>query len=643
MEDDDLIRAIAAVKAGDLQGAQAILSRVVQTNPRSEQGWLWLGNCLSDPQKRLFCYQKVLVINPQNEAARQALQALSSNTPPAEREIQPNRAPVQVESADQSTAVPKDKFNFSEGLGYRLSILVPVLFVFLCVLPLIYLLMTGQMRSLAARFLPLPSPSATHAPAVTSTPSLSPSPSHIPDTSTPSPSPSLSPSTTSTPYRFKPGDPTAIPLGRDITDPNFIAGVAAFDAENYQEVIRLMDAIIESNPDLAPPYRYRGMAYWYLDDCVSGLADQEKALSLNPEYAAAWADRGLMNKCLGDEAQELEDFQKALSLDPSLAFVHHNLGVDYYNWGDYETSLKEYNLSVAIDPTRAGAWGEMSAALRQLGRYDECIEAATKAIEIKPDLWLAYINRGHCNINIGNNEQGNADYQVVLDHDPTDSNSWFDLGYAQQQSGEPQAAIASYSKSLELDPSNYSANINRGNIYLDLRQYNNAFNDFNAALKFGDIALAYSGRGSAYYYLKKYDLAIKDLEKSRSLYPYDANTFCFLSLTYFEVKRYQDALDSAASSHEIAPKCGGQRLVEIQARSYYGLGNYEQALLYIDKALDMGEYTLGYYYRGIIFQAAGRNDEAIRDLEQFLSYYEPNDNHIPEIADARSRLTKLKP
>ena len=82
--------------------------------------------------------------------------------------------------------------------------------------------------------------------------------------------------TATSPAQFKPGDPTATPLGIEITDPNFIKGVEAFKAENDAEVIKLMSAVIEANPDLAPPYRYRGISYWYLGDCEAGLADLEK-------------------------------------------------------------------------------------------------------------------------------------------------------------------------------------------------------------------------------------------------------------------------------------------------------------------------------------------------------------------------------
>jgi len=48
---------------------------------------------------------------------------------------------------------------------------------------------------------------------------------------------------------FKPGDPTATPLGTDITDTNFIKGVEAYQAKKYNDVISLMSIVIDANPN----------------------------------------------------------------------------------------------------------------------------------------------------------------------------------------------------------------------------------------------------------------------------------------------------------------------------------------------------------------------------------------------------------
>jgi tetratricopeptide (TPR) repeat protein len=476
---------------------------------------------------------------------------------------------------------------------------------------------------------------------------------HMPLSPTPSPSPAISPeafpttapTNTPTPYTFgsfKAGDPTATPLGSDITDPNFKAGVEAHAAKNYAQTVTLMSSVIDSNPNLAPPYRYRGISYWYLGRCDEALADFDHALSVNPNYAAAWAGRGLTNDCLGNKTQMLLDYQTALSIDPSLAFVHQNLGVYYHDSEDYEKSLEEYTISASIDPNRAGAWSGKAQALFRLGRYEECIVNASKAIETDPKAWLGYSDRAFCEAFIGNYRAAVKDYETYTENAEANVDTWYNLGLVQQKTDDFQGAVVSYTKALEVDPSYYPAHINRGNVYLILGEYKKALTDFNKALEFGDIPFAYSGRGDAYHALKEYDKAVHNYKKVIELDPSDAHAYCFLSSSYLGLQRYQESIEIAQEANPIDPNCVGWMLYETEARSYYGLENYDQALVYINKALTTSEYPLGHYYRGIIYQDAGENQASIQDLELFLSSVQSPESYQEEIADAKARLAQLK-
>jgi tetratricopeptide (TPR) repeat protein len=224
--------------------------------------------------------------------------------------------------------------------------------------------------------------------------------------------------------------------------------------------------------------------------------------------------------------------------------------------------------------------------------------------------------------------------------------TWYNLGYSQYHSGMNEEAVTSYSKTLELDPSYYQAYINRGLAYVDLEKYEEALADFNHALEFGDIPFAYSGRGDAYYGLKEYDMAIAEYEKAIFMMQggsSSAHSYCMVALNYYETGRYEDALNAAKTGYDLNPACGGQRVLEIQARSYYALGDYEQAILYMNKTIQIGEYTLGYYYRGIMYHDAGKYEEALADLNTFLSLTPDKTTFIKEIADAQARVAELTP
>src|SRR5438270_7079901 len=70
----------AAAKRGDKVQARALLTQVVESDPRSEEAWMWLSGVVSDPQEQQICLENVLVINPQNQQALKGLQYISVKT-----------------------------------------------------------------------------------------------------------------------------------------------------------------------------------------------------------------------------------------------------------------------------------------------------------------------------------------------------------------------------------------------------------------------------------------------------------------------------------------------------------------------------------------------------------------------------------
>ena len=84
MENDDLQQGIAALKAGDVQKAQALLARVVQKDPRSEQGWLWLGYSLSDLKNAFSVIKRCwLLTHTTNMLARHSKRFPQTISPPS--------------------------------------------------------------------------------------------------------------------------------------------------------------------------------------------------------------------------------------------------------------------------------------------------------------------------------------------------------------------------------------------------------------------------------------------------------------------------------------------------------------------------------------------------------------------------------
>jgi hypothetical protein len=80
-----LAQGIEAVKAGDRSRARELLGQAIQLNPADERIWLWMSGAVETDHDRQRCLERVLQINPRNEAARRGLAAIVSvaSLPPA--------------------------------------------------------------------------------------------------------------------------------------------------------------------------------------------------------------------------------------------------------------------------------------------------------------------------------------------------------------------------------------------------------------------------------------------------------------------------------------------------------------------------------------------------------------------------------
>ena len=71
-----LVKGIKAAKHGDEATARDILYEVLDQEPGNETAWVWLSYVVDSIEDRQICLENVLVINPDNNYARQGLRQL---------------------------------------------------------------------------------------------------------------------------------------------------------------------------------------------------------------------------------------------------------------------------------------------------------------------------------------------------------------------------------------------------------------------------------------------------------------------------------------------------------------------------------------------------------------------------------------
>ncbi len=96
---------------------------------------------------------------------------------------------------------------------------------------------------------------------------------------------------------------------------------AAMEAKDYDLAIKLLNAVIDINPDYVEGWNRRATLYYLKNDYAHSIADLRQVLAREPRHFGALSGLGLMLQELGDEKDALTAYRKALAINPHLEHV----------------------------------------------------------------------------------------------------------------------------------------------------------------------------------------------------------------------------------------------------------------------------------------------------------------------------------
>ena len=140
------------------------------------------------------------------------------------------------------------------------------------------------------------------------------------------------------------------------------------------------------------------------DDTKKGIGYLKEALALDPKFALAWADlgRACANEANWGWASAADGFMRsreaitrALALEPDLAEAHAGMGwiqmAHDFDWQGAETSFRR---ALELAPGNALVLHQSAWLVGNLGRFDEGIALARRAVEQDPLSAPAYFSLG---------------------------------------------------------------------------------------------------------------------------------------------------------------------------------------------------------------------------------------------------------
>ena len=188
------------------------------------------------------------------------------------------------------------------------------------------------------------------------------------------------------------------------------------------------------------------------DDSFSkALQSFIEASNRDPEFAPAYAGIARAYYFLGSwfGSQELKSIlplarmaaEKAVRLDPDLAEARFALAVIYqYEW-QWDAADQEFVKGVALNGSDAIGLMEYANFLSAMGRADEAIEIATRAVELEPVSPAAYNELGWALSLSGRNDNALEQFLKALQLDPENYQTHWVLAYHHINAGEFDEAL----------------------------------------------------------------------------------------------------------------------------------------------------------------------------------------------------------
>ncbi|MBD0267944.1 MAG: tetratricopeptide repeat protein [Cyanobacteria bacterium Co-bin8] len=271
----------------------------------------------------------------------------------------------------------------------------------------------------------------------------------------------------------------------------------------------------------------QGRALAQLGRGEAAIAAFDQARAQDPKNADLWADQGQVLQSLGRYDDALNAFQQAAQIKPDSSRVLMGQAAALNHLQRHEPALEAIDRALQGDGvwgsfTPSQIWDQQAQALGGVGRYDEGLAAANRAIELQPDSAAALNNRAVILWHLEQPEEALASTQKAIKLDPSYAPAWFNQGRLLSTTGEHAQALAAYDEvlRLNLDLATASLWINRAGALWSLGRLNDSLADLDKAIRLDPSSTeAQVNRGIVLLRMGRFEDAIAAYDKAIELDP----------------------------------------------------------------------------------------------------------------------------
>lgn len=255
--------------------------------------------------------------------------------------------------------------------------------------------------------------------------------------------------------------------------------------------------------------------------------------------------------------------------------------------------------------------------------YVLSIQYFNQAINAKPYLYEPWFYRAVAKYNLDDFIGAEADCSQAISINPFITNVYELRGLARIQQQKFTDAIADYDKALKYDPENQSLWHNRVLCRIQNKDYDHALCELDTMLNhWKRYARGYAMQAEVYIHKEDTAKAVKSLNRSIELDPYESSTWQAMASISLARKKWKDAEKDLDRAIHLQPKNVANYINRALAR--INQNNLRGTMADYDMALDIDPNNfLAHYNRGLLRAQVGDDNRAITDFD-FVLHLEPD-------------------
>lgn len=406
------------------------------------------------------------------------------------------------------------------------------------------------------------------------------------------------------------------------------AAQQAFQAEQWQEALRLYRALAEAAPDVPIVHIGEGDAAAKLKDYPTAITAFQRALQhLSREQHADISVARLQcivqaklgaayhrNKQLAEADMWFQKAVKGAGEDAPVAW-YVALGQIETERGNLEQARRYYIVAVQLHPETTAAYNNLGHVLLKLNRIDEADAVFREALTQDETLASAAFGRGEVRIRRGQFDVAHRFYEQALQHAPQEPTFHKSLAEALRGMGNSEAAEIAEARYRRTLAERY---LHQAHWFIERKQLQQALEPLQKALETDDMFIP-ALKDYAYLQMQLGELAAAKQTYQRVLTVEPASRQALLHLGMIAAK-LGNARNAAA--HYLTLIKHDPDFMD----TYVQLANLHERsgdLAAAEQALTMGikhepTWAPGYLWRGKVFQKRGASDLAETDFRRAI-------------------------